>query len=125
MARRRRAELEGVDALFGTPTSEGSKSRTSEVHHSGSENVPKYERMEPWTARVRPGQAEFLQQLAKEITASRAHRQERVTKNTVLRAWLAILEEVRGELDLTEIADEDELVDRLRGLVARGDPPPS
>lgn len=120
MARRRRAQLEGVDALFGAATSEDPKSGTSEVQNSGSSQGPKYERMEPWTARVRPGQAEFLQRLAKEIMANREDRRERITKNTVLRAWLAVLQEAHGELDLTEIADEDELLHRLRELIAGG-----
>lgn len=119
MARRSRAELEGVDVLFGASTSEDEKSRTSEVHKSESSQVPKYERMEPWTARVRPGQAEFLQQLAKAIMASRQQRRERITKNTVLRAWLTVLEEIRDELDLSEIGDEHELADRLRAAIAR------
>ena len=76
MARRSRAELEGVDVLFGASASEDSESRTSEVRKSGSSKVPKYEQMEPWTARVRPGQAEFLQGLAKEIMSNRQQRPE-------------------------------------------------
>ena len=119
MARKNRAELEGVDALFGTSASEAPKSETSQVPNSRNSQVPKYERMEPWTARVRPGQAEFLQRLAKEIMANREHRQERITKNTVLRAWLTVLEDVHRDLDLTEIPNEGELADRLRILIDR------
>jgi len=120
MARKSRAELEGVDVLFGSQASEDRKSKSSKVQNSRNSKVPKYERMEPWTARVRPGQAEFLQRLAKEIMATREHRQERITKNTVLRAWLTVLEEVHRDLDLTEIGDEGELVHRLRKLIISG-----
>jgi len=119
MARRSRAQLEGVDALFGTTTSQDETSQASKGQNSTSSEVPKYERMEPWTARVRPGQTEFLQRLAKEIMANREDRRERITKNTVLRAWLTVLEEIHGQLDLTHIADEDELQRRLHELVTQ------
>lgn len=65
-------------------------------------------------------QVERLESLARAIMRGRGaeYRTERVTKNTVLRAWLEVLACVN--VDVTNLRDEADLVARFRKAIGRG-----
>lgn len=65
-------------------------------------------------------QVDRLESLARAIMRGRAveYRAERITKNTVLRAWLEVLACVN--VDLTNLRDEADLVERFRKAIGRG-----
>lgn len=64
-------------------------------------------------------QVERIESLARAIMRGRGmeYRAERITKNTVLRAWLEVLACVN--VDLTNLRDEADLVERFRKAIGR------
>jgi hypothetical protein len=67
---------------------------------------------------LRADQLEFLERLTRQIMKNRdkANRQERITKNTLVRACLDALQEAR--FDTGNIPDEEELRRRIQGGAA-------
>ena len=94
------------------------KSETSEVQtelqNLRSSEVPKFKTFEvKLSILLRDDQLQFLEKLTRDIMTNRdsAHRQERITKNTVLRACIDALNGVT--LDTENISDEEELRRRI------------
>ena len=78
---------------------------------------PKYKTFDVLTLRISSEDFEFLQKLEREIMKSRSkeNRKERITKNSIMRAMLACLKNVK--FDREDIPDENELrVRMMRGL---------
>ncbi|NLF37863.1 hypothetical protein GX586_00365 [bacterium] len=61
------------------------------------------------------GQLEYIERLVHEIMRNRSVKKERITKNTVLRCLVDLLQAL--PLDTKDIADEDELRRRLLAAV--------
>ena len=81
------------------------------------ETPPKYKTFDVLTLRISSEDFEFLQKLEREIMKSRSkeNRKERITKNSIMRAMLACLKNVK--FDREDIPDENELrVRMMRGL---------
>lgn len=81
------------------------------------ETLPKYKTFDVLTLRISSEDFEFLQKLEREImkNRSRENRKERITKNSIMRAMLACLKNVK--FDRKDIPDENELrVRMMRGL---------
>ncbi|HIE33820.1 MAG TPA: hypothetical protein EYP86_01615 [Candidatus Altiarchaeales archaeon] len=91
-------------------TSEVMNFRTSEVL---TFKVPKYKKLIPITVRLREDQITALEQMVKEIMQGRdpQHRKERITKNTLIRAFIDLLTKVN--FDKHNIESEEELKRRL------------
>ena len=91
------------------------KEEKEEVQKSGTSKVPKFETFEvKLSILLRSDQLEFLEKLSREVMKNRdkASRQERITKNTAVRACLDVLREI--EFDKNNIPDEEELRRRIR-----------
>ena len=87
------------------------------VQDSKSETPPKYKTFDVLTLRISSEDFEFLQKLEREIMKSRSkeNRKERITKNSIMRAMLACLKNVK--FDRKDIPDENELrIRMMRGL---------
>ncbi|HOL66266.1 MAG TPA: hypothetical protein PKX93_02255 [bacterium] len=69
------------------------------------------------TTLLRSDQLEFLERLVREIQKNRstAYRQERITKNTLIRVFIDTFKEAR--FDTTNIPDESALLQRVRRLL--------
>lgn len=81
------------------------------------ETPPKYKTFDVFTLRISSEDFEFLQKLEREIMKNRSkeNRKERITKNSIMRAMLACLKNVK--FDRKDIPDENELrVRMMRGL---------
>jgi len=120
----RRKKVLGTDPLsWITPTSltkeEGDPNlQTSEHTNFISSKLPKFRTYEvKLTLRLREDQLEFLNKLEREIMKKRSkpNRKERITKNSILRAMIDAFSEVN--IDTAEIAEESELVSRLKKVV--------
>lgn len=84
---------------------------------SQPEAPPKYKTFDVLTLRISSEDFEFLQKLEREIMKSRSreNRKERITKNSIMRAMLACLKNVK--FDRKDIPDENELrIRMMRGL---------
>ncbi len=88
--------------------------RRDEVGERPGGDGPKFLSYEVMTARLRSDQVDFLNALERRIMRSRDQKGERITKNSLLRAAVDLLETI--SLDLQEIASEEEL--RARVLAA-------
>lgn len=84
----------------------------SAVREFESPPVPKFATLIPVTARLSESQVEFLEAMERRIMRGRNRRQERITKNTLIRAALELL--MALEWDWTDIPDEDELTRRVK-----------
>jgi len=73
-------------------------SGTSEVPELGSPEPPKYLTMERKETRLRREQVSALGELARELSARRRQRGERITENTLVRIAVDVLLEHAGEL---------------------------
>lgn len=67
---------------------------------------------------IRPEQLEFLERLTKKIMRDRSseYKEKRITKNTLLRTAVEILEKVENEIDTRNIANEAILRNRINRL---------
>ncbi len=93
------------DGITGTP------------RDSKPETLPKYQTFDVFTLRISSEDFEFLQKLEREIMKNRSkeNRKERITKNSIIRAMLACLKNVK--FDRKDIPDENELrIRMMRGL---------
>ena len=87
----------------------------SEVQKLETSEVAKFETFEvKLSVLLRNDQLEFLERLVREIMGSRGRdcRKERITKNTVVRVCLDVLQGVG--FDRVDISDEEELLRRVR-----------
>lgn len=89
---------------------------------SEPETLPKYKTLEVVTLRISHEDFEFLHNLEREImkNRSRENRKERITKNSIMRAMLGCLKNVK--FDRKDIPDENEL--RIRIMRGIKDLPP-
>lgn len=81
------------------------------------ETPPKYKTFDVLTLRISSEDFEFLQKLEREVMKNRSkeNRKERITKNSIMRAMLACLKNVK--FDKKDIPDENELrIRMMRGL---------
>lgn len=88
------------------------------VQQLASGLVPKFMTLVPVTARLTDEQVEWLDAAERRIMRSRRRRRERITKNTLLRAAVSLL--MALPWDHRDIADEDELVERLKQAAGLG-----
>ncbi len=87
------------------------------VQDSKPETPPKYKTFDVVTLRISSEDFEFLHNLEREImkNRSRENKKERITKNSIIRAMLACLKNVK--FDRKDIPDENELrIRMMRGL---------
>lgn len=111
---------EKVDPNIWIRPSEGKSVRSGIAGTPGDskpEASPKYKTFDALTLRISSEDFEFLQKLEREImkNRSRENRKERITKNSIMRAMLACLKNVK--FDRKDIPDENELrVRMMRGL---------
>ena len=89
---------------------------------SEPETLPKYKTLDVVTLRISHEDFEFLHNLEREImkNRSRENRKERITKNSIMRAMLGCLKNVK--FDKKDIPDENEL--RIRIMRGIKDLPP-
>lgn len=89
---------------------------------SEPETLPKYKTLDVVTLRISHEDFEFLHNLEREImkNRSRENRKERITKNSIMRAMLGCLKNVK--FDSKDIPDENEL--RIRIMRGIKDLPP-
>ncbi len=73
---------------------------------------PKFMTLVPVTARLSEPEVEWLDAAERRIMRNRHRKTERITKNTLLRAAVEVLMSI--DCDYTDIADEEELVARLK-----------
>lgn len=107
-------------------TGRKSREKAREVRESTSESVgqlatplvPKFMTLVPVTARLTDEQVEWLDAAERRIMRSRTRRRERITKNTLLRAAVSLL--MALPWDHRDIADEEELVERLKEAAGLG-----
>lgn len=90
-------------------------SGTSEVPEPGSSAPPKYLTLERKETRLRREQVSALGELARELSARRRQRGERITENTLVRIAVDVLLEYAGEL-------RGDTEDELRQSVSSGLP---
>lgn len=105
-----------------TGNGKSAEKESSGVQKLSTSKVPKFETFEiKLSILLRGDQLEFLEKLTREVMKKRdrANRQERITKNTVVRACIDTLREV--EFDTANIPDEGELRRRIQaGASSRG-----
>ncbi len=82
---------------------------------SESGEGPKFMTLVPVTARLSDSQIAWLDTVERRIMRNRRRKLERITKNTLLRAAVEVL--MALDCDFTDIANEQELVDRLKQAV--------
>lgn len=82
-----------------------------EVGERGDAEGPKFLSYEVMTARLRSDQVDFLNALERRVMRSREQKGERITKNSLLRAAVDLLETM--DLDLRGIGSEEELRARI------------
>jgi hypothetical protein len=88
----------------------------------GTSELPKFATLIPITARLTEEQLSFLDTLERRIMRSRRRRHERITKNSIIRAAIELL--MALDLDVHDIADEEELKQRLLASAGLSLPPP-
>jgi hypothetical protein len=88
------------------------RERGSGVMELGTSELPKFATLLPVTARLSEAQIEFLDTMERRIMRNRRRRKERITKNTLIRAAIELLMSLNW--DFTDIADEEELIRRIR-----------
>jgi hypothetical protein len=88
------------------------------VSKTDSSEGPKFMTLVPVTARLSEPEIEWLDSVERRIMRNRHRKTERITKNTLLRAAVEILMSL--ECDYTDIADEEELVARLKQAARSG-----
>lgn len=102
--------------------SKPAEKESSEVQKLQTSKGPKFETFEvKLSILLRGDQLDFLEKLTREVMKKRdrANRQERITKNTVIRACIDALREVK--VDTENIPDEDGLRRRIQaGVGSRG-----
>jgi hypothetical protein len=84
-----------------------------EVGEMATAEKPKFLSYEVMTARLRSDQIDFLSALERQIMRSRDQKGERITKNSLLRAAVDLLEAMG--VDLQGVGSEDELRERVLG----------
>ena len=102
------------------PTSEVKNLETSEVTKLETLEIPKYKTFEvQLTVRLRKDQVEHLEGLVRQIMTDRdqPYRKERITKNTLLRAYTDALKDI--SFKTTDIPDEAELLKRISAAIRR------
>ncbi len=67
---------------------------------------------------IRPEQLEFLERLLKKIMRQRSseYKEERITKNTIVRTAIDILNEVENRIDTVNIPNESVLSVRIKSI---------
>jgi hypothetical protein len=96
-------------------TSEVIESESSELRKIRTSEVPKFQTFEvKLSILLREDQLDFLEQLTREIMTSRdsANKKERITKNTILRAFIDAFKDL--DVDTESIPDEEELLKRIK-----------
>ncbi len=84
---------------------------------SETDATPKYKTFDVLTLRISNEDLEFLHRLERDIMRNRSkeRKKERITKNTIVRAMIGCLKNVK--LDKENISDENELRERImKGL---------
>ncbi len=101
---------------------DGKDSIRSTTLGSEPETLPKYKTFDVVTLRISHEDFEFLHNLEREImkNRSRDNKKERITKNSIMRAMLGCLKNVK--FDRKDIPDENEL--RIRIMRGIKDLPP-
>jgi len=103
-------------------TSEVRKLRSSELLKFRTSEVPKFLTFGvKLSVLLRRDQLEFLEGLTREIMTNRDsdHKKERITKNTILRAFIDAFKELN--IDKENVSDEEELLRRIKeGIRAKG-----
>ena len=101
---------------------DGKDSIGSTTLASEPETLPKYKTFDVVTLRISHEDFEFLHNLEREImkNRSRENKKERITKNSIMRAMLGCLKNVK--FDRKDIPDENEL--RIRIMRGIKDLPP-
>ncbi len=101
---------------------DGKDSIGSTTLSSEPETLPKYKTFDVVTLRISHEDFEFLHNLEREImkNRSRENKKERITKNSIMRAMLGCLKNVK--FDRKDIPDENEL--RIRIMRGIKDLPP-
>ena len=80
---------------------------------TGEPSLPKYQQMQRVEALLRPDQVEALDRWVRIIMSSRQAKQERITKNSLLRVAVDLL--LCQERDLSDIPSEEALAQRVLG----------
>jgi len=91
------------------------KRRAQKVQESRTSEVPKFRTFEvKLSILLREDQLEILEKLTREIMANRdsTNKRERITKNTILRAYIDALKDL--DIGKENIADEAELLRRIK-----------
>ncbi|MEW6621501.1 MAG: hypothetical protein AB1422_19570, partial [bacterium] len=99
----------GAESIFEITTFE------KKEPHLKSVRLPKFKTFEvKLSILLRTDQLEFLTELERKIMRNRStqNKKERITKNSILRAYIDVLSSV--EIDKSEIRDEAELLRRLK-----------
>lgn len=101
--------------ITNTSQKPNSKKVSSEVTKFTSSAIPKFRSFKvKLSVLLREDQLSFLEKLIREIMTNRnkTNRKERITKNTIIRSLIDVLRNL--EVDKTNIADEAELLKRIR-----------
>lgn len=102
-----------------TETLEDSESWTLRVDDLESHGVTKYDRLKALEVRLALPQKHFLEQVTDYIVAHRSKEltKQRITKATVIRAWINALGQCIDEIDLNEVANEEQLTKRFKSYL--------
>lgn len=119
------------------PEEEAEESETPGVQESGhpeepeswslrvddleSHGVSKYDKLKPLEVRLALPQKHFLEQVADHIAAQRTKAlqdKQRITKATVIRAWINALGQCIDDIQLEEVRNEVELTHRFKSFLA-------
>ncbi len=109
MNKRRLVLGKGADSIFEITTFEKKEPQFKSIR------MPKFKTFEvKLSILLREDQLEYLTNLERQIMKNRSsqNKKERITKNSIIRAYIDILSSV--EFDKLEIKDEAELLRRLR-----------
>lgn len=108
----------GADARLRGGEGRVREEASPDVPQLASRVLPKFMTLVPVTARLTEEQVDWLDAAERRIMRSRSRRRERITKNTLLRAAISLL--MALPWDHRDIADEDELVERLKQAAGLG-----
>ncbi len=97
--------------------------QASQVPQLPSGELPKYRTLIPVTARLTEDQLDFLESMERRIMRSRVRKHERITKNSLIRAAIEALRRV--QFDTVDIADEEELTQRICAALGLPAEPPT
>jgi hypothetical protein len=109
MSKRRQVLGKGAESIFEITTFDKKESPLKTIR------VPKFKTFEvKLSILLREDQLEHLTNLERQIMRSRSshNKKERITKNSIIRAYIDVLSSV--EIDKSEIQDEAELLRRLK-----------